>query len=186
MMHRAAHLRHLRDPTRASRRLNGSSSLLIDAELDALPVLVEGDPTLLRRMLRNLLENARRHGQGSPVQVTVRAAGSQARIAPEGAQSGAKRDAAGSGPGLAQARLEVCDRGPGVPAEERERIFEAFHRAPGTSERLGGVGLGLSLVRQIAQAHRGTVSCLPRDGGGSCFRVTLPLRIEDRQRPRPA
>jgi len=73
-----------------------------------------------------------------------------------------------------------------VPAEERERIFEAFHRAPGTSERLGGVGLGLSLVRQIAQAHRGTVSCLPRKGGGSCFRVTLPLRTEVRQRPRPA
>jgi signal transduction histidine kinase len=63
-----------------------------------------------------------------------------------------------------------------VPAEERERIFEPFHRLPGSSERHGGVGLGLSLVRQIAQAHRGTVSCLPREGGGSCFRVTLPER----------
>lgn len=130
------------------------------AELEAAAVSVPGDPTLLRRLLRNLLENAQRHGERGPVQVTL------------GVVQG----------GLVQ--LEVCDRGPGVPPEERERIFEPFYRARGSSERHGGVGLGLALVRQIAAAHRGTVSCLPREGGGSCFRVMLP-RSGEAQRPRP-
>jgi signal transduction histidine kinase len=57
---------------------------------------------------------------------------------------------------------------------ERERIFEPFYRLPGSREQDGGVGLRLSLVRQIATRHGGTVVCLPRDGGGSCFRVELP------------
>jgi signal transduction histidine kinase len=67
----------------------------------------------------------------------------------------------------------VCDRGPGVPEAERERIFEPFYRPAGAREREGGVGLGLSLVRQIARKHGGEVRCLPRKGGGSCFEVTL-------------
>jgi len=69
--------------------------------------------------------------------------------------------------------LAVADRGPGVPESERERIFEPFYRLPGTSEGSGGVGLGLALVRQIARRHGGAVRCLPRDGGGSRFEVTL-------------
>lgn len=120
------------------------------AELDAAAVTVSGDPTLLRRLLRNLLENAQRHGRGTPVRVAL----------------GVDRDG--------RAQLDVCDRGPGVAPEERERIFEPFYRARGASEREGGAGLGLALVRQIATAHRGTVGCLPHEGGGSCFRVTLP------------
>ena len=74
----------------------------------------------------------------------------------------------------ATARLSVCDRGPGVPEAFRERIFEAFFRLPGHGEREGGVGLGLSLVRQIAERHGGSVRCEARDGGGSCFVLTLP------------
>jgi signal transduction histidine kinase len=66
------------------------------------------------------------------------------------------------------------DRGPGVDPEERERVFEPFYRVCGASEAHGGVGLGLSLVRQIARQHGGDVFCLARDGGGSVFRVTLP------------
>jgi signal transduction histidine kinase len=69
--------------------------------------------------------------------------------------------------------LRVCDRGPGVPSELRERIFEPFYRLPGASERTGGVGLGLALVKSIALRHGGQVSCLGRDGGGTCFAVTL-------------
>jgi signal transduction histidine kinase len=53
-------------------------------------------------------------------------------------------------------------------------VFEPFYRAAGASEASGGVGLGLSLVRQIARQHGGEVRCVPRDGGGSIFRVTLP------------
>jgi signal transduction histidine kinase len=109
---------------------------------------VLGDERLLRRALRNLLENARRYGAGE-IEVFVERAGTGAR-------------------------LSVCDRGPGVPEAFRERIFEAFFRLPGHAEREGGVGLGLSLVRQIAERHGGSVRCEAREGGGSCFVVTLP------------
>lgn len=106
---------------------------------------VDGDPRLLRRMARNLLENARRHAAGSPVEVRL---------------SDGPRGPA----------FEVLDLGPGVPEAERERIFEPFHRLAGHGEAAGGVGLGLSLVRQIARRHGATVACLPRAGGGR-FRV---------------
>ncbi len=112
-------------------------------------VVVPGLTRLLRRALRNLLENARRHGAGT-VSLTLRLQGSQAE-------------------------LRVCDQGPGVPAALRERIFEPFFRLPGASEREGGVGLGLALVRSIAQRHGGSVHCEDQPGGGACFVLRLPL-----------
>jgi signal transduction histidine kinase len=121
----------------------------IQARVGGQTVQVAGDERLLRRALRNLLENAHRYGVDS---VSV----------------GVQRSAAG------QAEVLVCDRGPGVPEAYRERIFEAFFRLPGHAEREGGVGLGLALVRQIAVAHGGSVRCEPREGGGSCFRLSLP------------
>lgn len=120
----------------------------VDAQVEGAPCTVSGDERLLRRALRNLLENARRYGAGE-IEVFV------------------EREAAA-------ARLRVCDRGPGVPEAYRERIFEAFFRLPGHAEREGGVGLGLSLVRQIVERHGGSVRCEARDGGGSCFVLTLP------------
>ena len=65
--------------------------------------------------------------------------------------------------------MRVCDRGPGVPEAERERIFEPFYRLRGASEREGGVGLGLALVRSIAQRHHGSTHCEANPGGGACF-----------------
>jgi two-component system, OmpR family, sensor histidine kinase RstB len=124
--------------------------------------VVRGDERLLRRAVRNLLENARRYG-GDDVQVVVRP------VAPAGASAGSAADL----PGLVEVR--VCDRGPGVPEAWRERIFEPFLRLPGHAEHEGGVGLGLSLVRQIATRHGGQVRCEPREGGGSCFSLTLPV-----------
>jgi signal transduction histidine kinase len=109
---------------------------------------VRGDERLLRRALRNLLENARRYG-GGEVSLSTQVRGGQAR-------------------------LSVCDRGPGVPEAERERIFEPFYRLPGHAEQAGGVGLGLSLVKQIAERHGGSVRCEAREGGGSCFVLSLP------------
>jgi len=121
----------------------------IGAALDGVAAVLPGDATLLRRMVRNLLENARRHGGDAEVSVVL---------------------ASTHGGTL----FEVCDRGPGVPAAERERIFEPFYRLPGASEKAGSVGLGLSLVRQIARRHGGEVECLPNGEHGACFRVTLP------------
>jgi two-component system OmpR family sensor kinase len=120
------------------------------ASLSAGPLTFRGEPKLLRRMVRNLLENAGRHG-AAPLDVTL------------------------SVPAPDALRLDICDRGAGVPVAERELIFTPFYRRAGASEADGGVGLGLSLVRQIARSHGGDVACLPRDGGGACFRVTLPL-----------
>ena len=140
----------------------------IDAELAAMgsppPTLMAGNERLIRRALRNLLENARRYG-GGEVHVQVLA------LADGGAEA------------------RVCDRGPGVPAALRERIFEPFFRMPGHAEREGGVGLGLSLVRQIAQCHGGSVHCEPHAGGGSCFVLRLPARQRSAgagPSPRPA
>ena len=121
-----------------------------DAEVEGPACSVPGDERLLRRALRNLLENARRYGGGEAVVVS---------LAP----------AAGGG-----AELRVCDRGPGVPEAWRERIFEPFLRLPGHAEREGGVGLGLALVRQIARRHGGEACCTAREGGGSCFSLWLP------------
>lgn len=112
----------------------------------------QGDPALLRRMVRNLLENAQRHGGATPIAVTL----------------------VRSDDGAIQ--LDVCDDGPGVAPDECEAIFAPFYRARGASEADGGHGLGLSLVRQIARRHSGDARCVtPSDGGH--FRVTLPDAI---------
>ena len=73
-----------------------------------------------------------------------------------------------------RAVLRVCDHGPGVPASQRERIFEPFYRLPGASEREGGVGLGLALVRSIAERHGGSAQCDNCPGGGARFTLRLP------------
>jgi signal transduction histidine kinase len=123
----------------------------VDAELDVgghadLPV--RGVSKLLRRAVRNLLENARRYGAGS---ITLTLSINQDL-----------------------AVIRVCDRGPGVPPDLRERIFEPFYRLPGATERDGGVGLGLALVKSIALRHGGTVYCENRLEGGACFVLELP------------
>ena len=116
-------------------------------------IVVPGVVKLLRRLLRNLLENARRYGT-SDIEVQLSSLTENNRH---------------------WVRLCVCDRGPGVPPDLRERIFEPFYRLPGASEREGGVGLGLSLVRSIVQRHGGSVHCQDREGGGAQFVVMLPV-----------
>lgn len=99
-----------------------------EATLDGETVNLKGDARLLRRLIRNLLENARRHG-APPVEVSVRAR-------------------------AGEAELRVCDHGPGVPEAQRERVFEPFYRYAASADA-GGAGLGLALVRQIARRHGG-------------------------------
>jgi two-component system OmpR family sensor kinase len=133
----------------------------------ASPVLVQGHAKLLRRVLRNLLENARRYGRATSASDAPGAeADVRLRLAVE---QGAGHNAART------AVLWVEDRGPGVPPDLRERIFEAFYRLPGASEREGGVGLGLSLVKTIVERHGGHVHCDARPGGGARFVVILPI-----------
>ena len=74
-------------------------------------------------------------------------------------------------------RLTVADRGPGVPVSERERIFDPFYRPEERSSAETGVGLGLALVRQIAERHGGLVACRAREGGGTCFVLDLPAAL---------
>ncbi|MEM9174431.1 MAG: ATP-binding protein [Myxococcota bacterium] len=121
-----------------------------DVELQGQAGLVEGDRRLLRRLARNLIENALRHGE-PPVDVAL-------TTAPD------------------EIVLTVSDRGPGVPEAERERIFEPFYRPEGEASAEGGLGLGLALVRQIARRHGGTIRCDGREGGGTRFVLTLPAR----------
>jgi signal transduction histidine kinase len=120
------------------------------AEALGEPLRVPGDARLLRRLVRNLLENAHRHGGGSPVEARVEAAGD------------------------GRVRLRVDDAGPGVPEPERERIFAPFYRPPGSRESGSGFGLGLALVRRIARLHAGDARCVARPGGGTRFEVGLP------------
>jgi signal transduction histidine kinase len=119
------------------------------AEVSGEVLRIDGDPAMLARALRNLLENAARFSD--EVQASVERADGHAR-------------------------LVVADRGPGVPEGDRQKIFQRFYRPRHHSKGYqGGVGLGLALVKQIAELHGGTVRCLPREGGGSRFEVDLPL-----------
>ncbi|MFB0898459.1 MAG: ATP-binding protein [Polaromonas sp.] len=116
---------------------------------------LRGSTRLLRRLLRNLLENAKRYSDGD-VTLVLSQGGSTAQPT---------------------AVIRVSDHGPGVLAEQRERIFEPFYRLPGASERDGGVGLGLALVKSIAERHGGTVRCEDNPGGGASFVVELPIQL---------
>jgi len=111
--------------------------------------LVTGDARLLRRMIRNLILNAARHG-APPIEISV-----------------------AEDPGSAIIRIR--DHGPGLPPESAVRIFERFYRPQGASEASGGWGLGLSLVRQIAEKHGGSVRLEDTAGPGAAFVVRLPL-----------
>jgi len=121
-----------------------------DRSVEGQPAIVRGDPGLLRRMIRNLLDNAQRHGGGATrIHVGTSTAGA--------------------------AELVVEDHGHGVPEADRERIFEAFYRAAGAGTSVRGFGLGLAIVRQIARAHDGDISYAPLESGGSRFTVSLEI-----------
>ncbi len=114
---------------------------------------VVGSARLLRRLIRNLIENALKHGR-PPVEVDVSHGGTVAR------------------PTVV---IAVGDQGAGIAESLRERVFEPFFRPSGSTEEGGSWGLGLSLVRQIAERHGGRASCAPADSGGFLFSVELPI-----------
>jgi signal transduction histidine kinase len=112
--------------------------------LDGELVMLRGDARLLRRLVRNLLDNAQRHGR-PPTRVELRRSGERAL-------------------------LSVTDAGDGIPPSERERVFLPFHRLRGDRK---GAGLGLALVRQIARLHGGDARVMPRPDAPSCIVVEL-------------
>ena len=138
----------------------------VDAEVRGEPVTVTGVERLLRRLARNLLENARRHGEGTPISVEA-----------------VRREAAEGGEAAPKVAIRVTNGGPPIPDLLRERIFEPFFRietASGASRPSGreaerGVGLGLVLVRRIAEHHGGRARLVESGAAGTTFEVTLPL-----------
>jgi signal transduction histidine kinase len=114
------------------------------------PVIGHWDALRLEQVLSNLLTNAIRYGGGAPIEVRLETGGDRAI-------------------------LSVEDRGIGISAEDLPRIFDRFEQAT-SARRVGGLGLGLYIVRQIVEAHGGEVGVVTEPGKGSTFTVSLPLQ----------
>lgn len=118
-------------------------------DTDIAPARLTGDPAAVSRMIRNLVDNAVRHGN-SRIEIEV------------GSRDGT-------------ATLTVADDGPGIPAADRARVFERFVRLDSDRSRAGGgAGLGLAIVAEVVAAHGGTVTIDERPGGGTKAIVVLP------------
>jgi two-component system, OmpR family, sensor kinase len=144
-----------REAAREAGALSEAHTVSVDAPK---PVVIDGVPDDLHRLAANLVENALIHTPGgTPVTVSVRRDGEAAV-------------------------LEVADRGPGVPAAMRERVFERFARGGGDATPTGGSGLGLAIVRAVAAAHDGSVELADAEGGGARFTVRLPAEARSESR----
>jgi signal transduction histidine kinase len=134
-------------------------TVAVDTEADA-PTHCAADPQMLRSVLDNLVNNAIKFSpDGGTVQVTVRRSDGQVRF-------------------------DVHDDGPGIPADDRDRLFERYTRATVAEQRgVPGLGLGLSIVRRLTEAHGGSVGLTSRPGEGTTFWVTFP--VDPPAAPRP-
>jgi signal transduction histidine kinase len=136
----------VRDAIERSRDQAAAVGCSIDADL-ACPAVGEWDRLRLDQVVTNLLTNALKYGQGKPIRVSLRTEGGRVR-------------------------LDVTDRGMGIDKKDQRRIFERFERAAGQSS--GGLGLGLYIVRQIVEAHGGSIDVESTPGAGATFTVELP------------
>ena len=137
--------------TRVEKALEGRR-----VEIDVSPhlPLVAIDALLIEQLLVNLLENAVRYAPAwSPIEVAVHRVGDHIR-------------------------LQVADRGPGIPRGQHERVFEKFVRVGNTRSSSSGAGLGLAICKAIAQLHGGRIWVEDREGGGASFQIELPIGDE--------
>ena len=148
----------VREAAREASAVGGEHPLTLDLPDDDGGLTVAGSRDDLHRLVLNLVENAFLHTpSGTPVVVSVRS------DRPSGATDGG------------HVTLQVADRGPGVPADRRERVFERFARSSGDRSSVSGTGLGLAIVRAVAEAHGGTATVRDADGGGALFEIRLPV-----------
>lgn len=141
------------DCTRAAAVIAAAKGIHLSTQI-ASKQMVVGSDDLLRRLLMNLLDNALQYTPAGTVDVRV--AGTPSRVS-----------------------IAVADTGPGIPVQERERIFERFVRLD-AARTAAGAGLGLPIARWIARIHGGTLTVRERDGGGSVFTFEMTAATEAR------
>lgn len=134
--------------------------LQLDAQLGNEDLMLMADPLRLQQLLRNLLANAIRFSPvGERIELSARLDGPHS------------------------IRVEVADRGPGIPPDELEGVFEAFVQSSATKNAAGGTGLGLAICRRIAKAHGGRIWAANRDGGGAVLTLVLPASPQEKVTP---
>lgn len=163
---RSAQLRETRSPVDLVALLESQVHHSMDLGLpvrlmaDASALTVLAAPRALGRLVQNLIDNALRYGGQVDVMLQQQAG---------------------------QAEIQVADRGPGLAAQDMERMFEPFVRGESSRDRAtGGTGLGLAIARNIALAHEGRIWLTAREGGGLIAHVTLPLHQPNAARKAPA
>ncbi len=129
----------------------GERRIALAIEAHSEPMWVIADPRELEQVFVNLLINAR-------------------DASPEGSAVSCRLERSG-----ATARVIIADRGPGLPADVGDRLFQPFF----TTKKSGGTGLGLAISREIVRRHGGEISLAPRDGGGAEAHVTLPIEAQE-------
>jgi PAS domain S-box-containing protein len=146
----------VREVLRELQPLAAKRGVALVESLPEVPMAAKLDPLRFQQVVRNVVANA-------------------IRFSPEGGQVeiGAAVIEAG------EWRLGIADRGPGIPEDELEGVFEAFVQSSRTKDGSGGTGLGLAISRTIMQAHGGHIAAHNREGGGSVFEIVLPARSGD-------
>jgi signal transduction histidine kinase len=146
-----------REEAASAQRLAGEARSIAYAGPEG-PVTIEGDARLLRRVVRNLLDNALRHApSATSIEVALEGDGARGEV-----------------------RVSVADNGEGIGPEHLPRLFERFYTGPGTDARRGS-GLGLAIVDAVVSAHGGRVDVSTEVGKGSRFTVRLPVAVPGHQ-----
>jgi two-component system osmolarity sensor histidine kinase EnvZ len=133
------------------RLLEGSPSDRVQLSAETSETMVNAPPSALQRAIGNLLNNALRYGEGKPIEIWVRR-------------------------GAGELQIGIMDRGPGIPPEQIEDVFLPFHRVEASRSPLtGGAGLGLAVVKQLAELYGWSIVLAPRDGGGLEAWLSIPV-----------